>query len=89
MIGAELRKFRENIGMSLTEAASRLCISKGYLSDIEKGHARVKKCGLIYAAALLYGVDADNLFILNNMLPQDVFYKVVQNPELVEVIRAY
>lgn len=40
-LGAELRRWRESAGLSLAELAKRVNYSRGYLSKVETGRARV------------------------------------------------
>lgn len=57
-----LKRTRERAGISLEHAARRLCISPGYLLQIENGTRGV---GVPRAAQIaeLYALDRDELFV--------------------------
>jgi transcriptional regulator with XRE-family HTH domain len=90
MTFAELIKNRRlSGGFTLAKAAKQIGISIGYLNDLEQGRALRPKMKYIYAMAGLYGIDTDVLCVTAERVPQDVFYKIIKNPELIDLIRAW
>jgi transcriptional regulator with XRE-family HTH domain len=90
MTFAELIKNRRlSGGFTLSKAAKQIGISIGYLNDLEQGRALRPKMKYIYAMAGLYGVSIDEICIAAERVPQDVFYKIIKNPDLLDVIRAW
>jgi len=57
-----LKKLRVSAGISIEEAAKKLCISAGYLSQIENGKRRVS-VQRAEEIAKLYGVSKDEIFL--------------------------
>ena len=90
MTFAELIKnSRIYAGMTLRVASKQIGISIGYLNDLEQGRALRPKMKYIYAIAGLYGIPIDELCVKASRVPQDVFYKIIQYPELMETVRSY
>lgn len=63
VIGANIRAYREEVGMSLNQLAERSGISKGYLSALEnEAHATRRPSGeTLYAIAEALGVTMSDL----------------------------
>ena len=90
MTFAELiKKRRISADLTLAKASKQIGISIGYLNDLEQGRALRPKMKYIYAMAGLYGLDIDVLCVTAERVPQDVFYKIIKNPDLLDVIRAW
>lgn len=83
-----IRDARIKSGLPLRVAAKQIGISIGYLNDLESGRALRPKMKFIYAMAGLYGLPIDVLCIAAERIPQDVFYKIVKNPSLLEKVRS-
>lgn len=84
-----IKSQRHSVGFTLKFCAENLGISIGYLNDLEQGRALRPKMKVIYAMAGLYGVPIDDLCLAAERIPQDVFYKIIRCPELLEVVRKH
>lgn len=61
-VGARIRRFREEAGLSLSKLAANAELSKGYLSRLENGAAEVRPSGkTLYALAEALGVTMSDL----------------------------
>ena len=56
-----LKELRESKGLTLTQAADILGVSKGYLSMVENGK-RTRKLEFLFRLADLYGVSDNKIF---------------------------
>lgn len=83
---AELRKSRK---LSLRAVSSRCKCPFRYLHNLEKDKIRRPKIDLLYKLAVFYGFSSDILIIEARKIPQDVYWRIVDNPELLQVIRNY
>lgn len=84
-----IKESRLKAGFTFKFCAENLGISIGYLNDLEQGRALRPKMKVIYAMAGLYGVPIDDLCLSAERIPQDVFYKIIRYPELLETVRQY
>lgn len=82
-----IKKGRENLGVTLDVASQNLGISLSYLSDYENGRATKIKMDFLYKAANFYGLNIDELCVAADKVPQDIFFKITNNPRLFDVIR--
>lgn len=82
-----MKKGRENLGVTLDVASQKLGISLTYLSDYENGRATKVKMDVLYKAANFYGINVDELCVAANRIPQDIFFKITNNPKLFDSIR--
>lgn len=80
---------RASSGLPIRKAAKAIGLSPSYLHDIEMGRANKLKMKYIYAAANVYGISPDVICAAAERIPQDVFYKIIRCPELLEVIRKH
>jgi transcriptional regulator with XRE-family HTH domain len=74
-VGQNVRRFREERGLKLTELADRAKVSKGYLSILESGQTSSRPSGeTLYALAKALGVTMSDLLgrPLLVDVPQDV-----------------
>lgn len=85
--GAFLLSARKKSGLSLREAALHCHVPFGVLASIERGEKAKISMDMLAAAAALYGLEYDNLCLMCERIPQDIFYKITDNPDLVPVIR--
>lgn len=84
-----IKQSRQSAGFTLKFCAENLGISIGYLNDLEQGRALRPKMKVIYAMAGLYGIAIDDLCLSAERIPQDVFYKIIRCPELLDVVRKH
>lgn len=82
-----MRKSREAAGLEQKEAAKIMGLSASYLCNIEMGNTGKPKMKTIYAAAAAYGISPDDLCAAATRIPQDVYYKIANNPKLYQAIR--
>lgn len=86
-LGKLLRSEREKISMPLRDVAKICKISFGALSKLERAETPRPPIDLLQRLAVLYDIEADNLIILAEKIPPDVYWKIVSNPSLVKTIR--
>lgn len=86
-LGEALKSAREKNGYTLKKSAKHIGLSISYLNGLEQGHAHKPKMKYLYAAAGFYGIPIDELCIAAERIPQDVFYKIIAHPELLQIIR--
>jgi transcriptional regulator with XRE-family HTH domain len=83
--GKYLRKLRGK--MPLRAAAEFLRTPFGMIACIERGEPVKISMDFLDIVAKFYGVDIDEVCGHAQRIPQDVYWKIVNNPQLVEVIR--
>jgi transcriptional regulator with XRE-family HTH domain len=76
IFGAFLLSARKKSGLSLREAALHCHVPFGVLASIERGEKAKISMDMLAAAAALYGLDFDNLCLMCERIPQDIFYKI-------------
>jgi len=82
--GCYVRRCRENKKMSLREFARRLGKSASYISDLERGNRNCKSSELLYKiGSVLDLANLHKLFILADMIPDNVIMAYNQQPYLV------
>lgn len=77
-VGIRMRRYRDELGWSLSKLAEESGVSKGYLSEIENGEAARLSGDKLYAIANALGVNMSDL--LGRQLINKTDYKVP--PEL-------
>lgn len=65
------KQARLNYGLSIEEAAKKLGISAGYLSQIENGHRQISKERASQIAEL-YGVKREDIFLASRYAMREV-----------------
>lgn len=86
-LGDMLHNARKDKGLRLHTVARECGISIAYLSMLENGEASRPKIKMLAAAAAILQVPSDDLIIAAEKIPSDVYWKIVHNPNLLEVIR--
>lgn len=61
--GARLRELRQELGLSVTQAAGRIGISFGYLAAIERGARRTVAPAMFNHICTVLGVDRSELLL--------------------------
>jgi transcriptional regulator with XRE-family HTH domain len=89
VFGDILRDARAVKGWTLIESSKRLGCSFSYLATIERGGDNKIKMALIESICALYDLPLDDICIAAEKIPSSVFYKVIDNPQLIDVIRKY
>jgi len=87
--GAFLRDKRISLKFSVRKASRLINIPFGVYASIERGEKVKIRMSMLSAAANLYSVPVDELCAMCERVPQDVFYKIIRNPELLAIVRAY
>lgn len=85
--GRYLRKLRGDV--PLRAASEFLKIPFGMIACIERGEPVKISMDFLYNAAEFYGVEVDDMCEMAQRIPQDIFYKIVDNRKLWKHIRAY
>lgn len=87
VLGNLLRRYRKKHGLSVRDVAQAVGIPFTNLAAMERGEKVKLKIRVLESLSSLYGIDKDVLCITAMRMPQDVFYKIVRNPHLLETIR--
>jgi transcriptional regulator with XRE-family HTH domain len=88
-LAKKLKSARKDRGDILEKVAKAVGISTTYLNDLENGIVFRPKIEFISSLADYYGINKDELILASGKIPQDVYYKIIKYPELLEVIRGY
>lgn len=88
-LGERLYTARISKGVTLIQAAKYALISPGYIHQLEKGIALRPKLRILNALADYYGISRDTVIIEAQKIPEDVYWKIVNNPILLNTIREY
>lgn len=76
-------------GWTLKDVSGMTGISVSHLHYLENGKIERPKMEVLKALSLIYSVDEDELVIMAGRIPTDLYKKIVNNRELLEVIRRY
>lgn len=82
-----IKEARERHNLTLAEASKCSGISLGYLHDLESGKATRPKIDILSKIAYCLNISADDLIIAAEKVPQDVYWKIVRNPQILNIIR--
>jgi len=80
---------RKKLGYSVREVANIVGTPFGVLASIERGEKAKIRVDMVEHLAALYDVNSDMLHIMCERIPQKVFYKIIRNPELLDIVRAW
>lgn len=86
-LGDRLFSLRKERGITLKMACERCGCSYQNLQKIEKGKITSPKISLLYKLAAFYQFPSDILIIEAKKIPSDVYFKITDNPKLLEIIR--
>lgn len=84
-----LKEARNKKDETLDRVSKIVGISTSYIHDLENGNALRPKIAVLSILADYYGLDRDKLIIASGKIPSDVYFKIVNNPQLLEVVRNY
>ena len=84
-----IKKARKDRRLSLREVAHLTKISLTLLCAIETGKQPRPKMDILYRLAAFYNLSSDKVCLSATRIPQDVFYKIIRCPELLEVVRRH
>jgi transcriptional regulator with XRE-family HTH domain len=88
-LSQRLRESRKNKKLTLKDVSRRCGVSVAYLAQLETDKAFRPKLELLYKLAIYYDIQSDVLINEARKIPEDVYWKIVNNPRLVEVIRSH
>ena len=88
-LGKRLFSLRKERGITLKDATKRCGCSYQNLQKIEKGIITSPKLDLLYKIAAFYQFPSDILIIEARKIPQDVYYRIIDNPQLLQIIRNF
>lgn len=80
---------RKSRGLSIKSAADYMKISQSHLHYIECGKTEKPKMETLYKLISFYGLPVDETCLAAKRVPMDVYYKVLNNPDLFSIIRAW
>lgn len=86
--GQLIRKKRQELGLTLHDVAGFCNSPFGSLAAIERGEVVKIPMRLIHSLSVLYAMDYDQLCEKAERIPEDIYYKIVRNPQLFSVIRS-
>jgi transcriptional regulator with XRE-family HTH domain len=86
-LGERLFLLRKKRGITLKMGCERCGCSYQNLQKIEKGKITRPKISLLYKLAAFYQFPSDTLIIEARKIPEDVYWKIVDHPQLLKVIR--
>jgi transcriptional regulator with XRE-family HTH domain len=84
-----LKKARTYKKVSLRGAALHVGCSFMHLHHIEQGKITRPKMELLHNLADYYGINRDEVVIAARRIPDDVYWKIVNNPDLIVGIREF
>ena len=85
--GELIKKSRKERRLSLKLAAQYMGICQSHLHYIECGKVTKPKMETLYRIISFYGLPVDGTCEMVKRIPMDVYYKIVNNPDLIPIIR--
>lgn len=86
-LSQRLRSLRKSKGLTLQDVSRRCDVSIAYLAQLETDKAFRPKMALLYKLATYYDFPSDSLINEARKIPEDVYWKIVENPDLIPIIR--
>lgn len=88
-LSQRLRYARSLKRVTLQEASENAGCSLPFLALLEKGTTTKPKIELLNKLADYYGLSRDTLILEAERLPEDVYWKIIKNPSLLNIIREF
>jgi transcriptional regulator with XRE-family HTH domain len=88
-LSKRLQILRKERNITVRAAALLLNCSFSHLCKLETGALNRPKLQFLIKLAAFYQFPADTLIIEAGKIPPDVYYKIVNYPELLEIIRNF
>jgi transcriptional regulator with XRE-family HTH domain len=88
-LSERLTLLRKQKGVTLETASRAVKCSFQHLCKLEKDKAYRPKMQLLENLCAYYEISQDILIIEAGKIPADVYWKVVNNPQLLKIIREY
>ncbi len=86
-LGETLKNARVSKDLILQRVCDHAKISTAYLSDLENSKALRPKIEILQKIAAFLEIDTDALIICAEKIPPDVYWKIIRNPQLLNIIR--
>lgn len=84
-----VKQKRNELGMTIARAAELLGVAGSHLHGIESGKISRPKIEVLLKMGILYDIPSDDIIILARKIPSDVYFKITDNPQLLNIIRSY
>lgn len=88
-LGKLVKRKRTELGMTIARAAELLNVAGSHIHGIESGKIARPKIEVLLKMGILYDIPSDEIIILARKIPSDVYYKITDNPQLLDIIRNY
>lgn len=87
--GGLLKDCRIKGGFTVRKVAEIIEAPFGVLASIERGEEVKLKMRYIESLCALYNLNLDQICIQLERVPTEIFYKIIDSPKLLEIIRNY
>lgn len=84
-----IKNAREKKGLTLREACSEIGVSLAFLHRAENNRYAKISYDVMQNMARLYNLNFEDLVLAKKEIPFDVYRKLLNNPELITLIRQY
>lgn len=88
-LAKRLSSLRKASKSPLRAVAAKCNCSSQYLHKLENGYALRPALDILYRFAAFYQFSSDTLILEAEKIPQDVYWKIIHNPDLISYIREY
>lgn len=82
-----IKQKRKELKLTIARAAELLNIAGSHLHGIESGKISRPKLEVLLKMSILYDIPTDDIIILARKIPSDVYFKITDNPQLLNIIR--
>ena len=86
-LGRTLRERRKELGLNLQDIEKTAHINFSNIAKLERAEVKRPKIDVLEKLSKRYSLDLDWLVVHANKIPKDVYWKIVENPKLVKIIR--
>lgn len=86
-LSERLSSLRNTAKATLNQVSTGCGCSPQYLHKLEKGALKRPKISLLYKLAAYYQFSSDILILEAGKLPEDVYWRLIHNPEIISKIR--
>lgn len=84
-----VKQKRKELKMTIARSAELLGIAGSHLHGIESGKISRPKIEVLLKMGILYDIPSDEIIILARKIPSDVYFRITDNPQLLNIIRNY
>lgn len=82
-----IKQKRKDLNLTIARASELLGIAGSHLHGIESGKLERPKLEVLLKMGILYDIPSDEIIILARKIPSDVYFKITDNPQLLQIIR--